>query len=114
MSDQKEKLYTLKIENVYEILDKAQDEQEISRELLALYLSMENQNEYVSFLLSEVYWTNYSIVRILGREIETAVLTEQKEFVIMEDSLHILQSLTISKHAAALELKKLSVSIDKN
>ena len=34
MTDEKEKLYTLNIENVYDMLDVAQDDCEISRELL--------------------------------------------------------------------------------
>jgi len=114
MADQKEKLYTLNIENVYDILDNAQDDCEISRELLAMYLGIDQASEYVSFLLCEIYWTNYSIIRILEKEIESAVLTEDKQFVIMEDSLHILQSLTISKHAASGELKKMSISLQKN
>ena len=114
MTDEKEKLYTLNIENVYDMLDVAQDDCEISRELLTMYLSLDSMNEYVSFLLCEVYWTNYSIIRILEKEIESAVLTEDKQFIIMEDSLRILQSLTISKHAASGELKKMSVSLQKN
>ena len=53
-------------------------------------------------------------MRILEKEIDTAVLTEDKQFLMAEDSIGILQSLMISKHAAIAELRKLSVSIEKN
>ena len=114
MSEEKSKIYTLPMDAVYEILSDAQDTGEISKDFLLTYLDMDLANEYICFLLSEVYWTSYSTVRILEKEIDTAVLTEDKQFLIAEDSLNILQSLMISKHAAITELRKLSVSVEKN
>ena len=110
----KNKAYTLTMESVYEILSDAQDTGELSKDLLLTFLDMDLPNEYICFLLSEVYWTSYSSVRILEREIDTAVLTEDKQFLIAEDSLNILQSLMLSKHAAITELRSLSISIEKN
>lgn len=114
MDKKSKKAYTLTVESVYEILSDAQDDCEISRDLLLTYLDMDLSNEYISFLLSEVYWTSYSVIRVLEREIDTAVLTEDKQFLIAEDSLNILQSLVVSKHAALGELRGLSVSLEKN
>ena len=111
---EKSRLYTLSVDGVYEILDDAQDDCDISRDFLSTYLDMAMANEYICFLLSEVYWTSYSTISILEREIDTAVLTEDKQFLIAEDSLNILQSLVLSKHAALRELCMLSVSLQKN
>lgn len=114
MSKKNSKAYTLSIDSVYEILSDAEDTADASKDFLLTYLDMDIHNEYISFLLSEVYWTSYSIVRILEKEIDTSVLTEDKQFLIAEDSFSILQSLMISRHAAQSELRKLSVSIEKN
>ncbi len=114
MSKKDSKVYTLSVEAVYEILSDAQDTCDVSKDFLLTYLDMDLHNEYICFLLSEVYWTSYSVVRILEKEIDTAVLTEDKQFLMAEDSIGILQSLMISKHAAIAELRKLSVSIEKN
>lgn len=108
------KVYTLSIETVYDLLSGAQDDCELSRELLSTFLDTNGANEYICFLLSEVYWTSYSAIRILEREIDTAVITEKEEFLISVDSLQILQSLMISKHAASGELRNLSISLQKN
>ena len=114
MSEEAPKLYTFTIDKVYEMLDSAQDDGDIARELLGMYLRLEDQNEYISFLLSEIFWTNYSITKIIEKEIDTAVLTEKKEFVVTESTIKILQSLVISKHAASTELRRMSVSLQKN
>ncbi len=111
---EKSRAYTLSVESVYEILSGAQSDCELSRELLSMFLDVPHSNEYVCFLLSEVYWTSYSAIKILEREIDTAVFTEKDEFLMAEDSLQILQSLMISKHSAASELKNLSISLQKN
>ena len=94
---EKSRLYTLSVDGVYEILNDAQDDCDISRDFLSTYLDMAMANEYICFLLSD-----------------TAVLTEDKQFLIAEDSLNILQSLVLSKHAALRELCMLSVSLQKN
>ncbi|HAI44689.1 MAG TPA: hypothetical protein DCM40_44665 [Maribacter sp.] len=114
MSEESQKIYTFSVEAVYEMLDSAQDDRDVARELLAMYLDLESQNEYISFLLSEVFWTNYSITKLIEKEIDTAVLTEDKQFIVTETTLNILQSLVISKHAASSELRKMSVSLQEN
>lgn len=114
MEEDKDKAFTLSVEVVYDILNDVQDNFEIAKELLTLYLPVENHSDYACFLLSEILWTSYSTQKILEKEIESAVLTEDKQFIVLEESMMMLQSLLLSRQGACNELTKLSISVKKN
>jgi len=114
MEQDKDKAYTLAVETVYDILSDSQDNFEIAKEMLALYLSVEDHDEYACFLLSEILWTSYSTQKILEKEIESAVLTEDKQFIVLEESMMMLQSLLLSRQGACNELTRRSISVKKN
>jgi len=111
---EEDKAYTLTIETVYDILNDVQDNFEIAKELLTLYLSVKDHNDYACFLLSEILWTSYSTQKILEKEIESAVVTEDKKFLVLEESMMMLQSLLLSRQGACNELTKLSISVKRN
>ena len=80
-----------------------------------LIANEENYDDHLSVLMAEILWTNLSILNILNEEIETSVLhekegTEEKEFVVANETLLLLQALFVSRHRANLELNKFSYS----
>ncbi len=117
MEESNNKLYSLPIEYVFELVVKTENLLTTSRDLI-VHLTEDDQyleNEHVWSLACEIYWLNYTTLALLKKEIDTAAITkvsdDEADFAIAFETLKILQSMVVSNYYANTELNRLSYSV---
>ena len=109
-------LFTLSVDYVYDIIDESEIQISVGKDLLDDFIKSPPANKGLVPLVVEILWSNFSILKILDEEIETAVLRENKEtgedeFLLIENSINVLQQLMVARHYANLALNKISHSM---
>jgi hypothetical protein len=115
-SDNDNKLFSLPLEYAYGLIADNDEQLSMAKDLLSDFLKDEKINNSILFILVEILFANFSVLKIFNEEIETAVFHEnensgEKELVLSRSSIQMLQSLLLSKHYAISRLNKLSYSI---
>tara|TARA_B100000287_G_scaffold419402_1_gene457575 strand:+ start:2254 stop:2607 length:354 start_codon:yes stop_codon:yes gene_type:complete len=117
MSDEKVvRKYTLSVEYAIELLSETSEQISVLKGLFLHFLSDEDE-ERVDFLplLSELLWYNYSILKILNKEIDDPILDKDEDnMILLEKNILSLQSFMLSRYYAMLEMNKLSCSTSLN
>ena len=109
-------LFTLPVDYLYEIIEESENQISVGKDLLGDYFKDPPEDKGLVPLIVEVMWSNFSILKILDEEIETAVLrsnkdTGEEEFLLVENSMNVLQQLMLARHYANLALNKISLSM---
>jgi hypothetical protein len=112
------KTLSLSLEYILELIIQSEESYRAARELVLHFSEKEEygKNEYVFSLACELVWLNYSTLKLITQEIETAALVKHEdktsgtEMIILEETLQILQSMLISRHLATNELNRVSYS----
>jgi len=101
--------YAVPPEQLASILENAKSGFKTCRGILHHYLEV-GAEDRICALLSEVFWTNFNITKLLQEEIEAAKDEPDGQVVMTDQALVLLQTLVFSKKLADEELNKLSVS----
>ena len=116
---EQDKLHSLSVGYILELIIQSEESFRAAKELV-IHLSEDSKrekNEYVYSLACELVWLNYSTLKLITQEIETAALVPHKEegpateMIILEETLNLLQSMLISRHMASNELNRVSYSV---
>ena len=109
-----DKLYTIPVDYVFDLILDAEEQAKGAKELVRHLVESDEleKNEYVFVLACEIAAAASSILRLINKEIETAVLLEDsKEIVILQATLQSLQTLVLSKYYANNDLTKTAYSV---
>jgi len=110
------KKYTLSVEYAIELLTETAEQISALKGLFLHYLSDDpGPQSHLLPLLSELLWYNYSIKRMLNKEVDDPILDKSEEnLIILEKTMMSLQSFMLSRYYAMTEINKLSCSTSLN
>ena len=109
-------IFTLPVGYVHEILEETKVQINVGKDLLGDFFSDTPSNKNLIPLVVEILWSNFSILKLLDEEIETAVFrknekTGEEEFLLEENSINVLQQLMLARYYSNITLNKLSHSM---
>ena len=109
-------IFTLPVDYVHEILEETKVQISVGKDLLVGFFDDPPLNENLVTLIIEILWSNFSILKLLDEEIDTAVFhkneeTGEQEFLLEENSINVLQQLMLARYYANMALNKLSHSM---
>ena len=116
--NKKEKIYSLSVLYLEELMQECVEQIEISKDLICDFINNEalpKDNSYL-FPISEILFCNLTLLHFI--ELETDAYppslnkqTGEEEYLLSEQSMTILQSMTLSRYYAMTALNKLSYSV---
>ncbi len=111
-------VYTLPISSVFEMVDETKSQISTTKEFLVDLLQQQDKADdyFLLPLVVEILASNYSIQKLLEREVQNAVFHETEEgtsqdIILLKEVVGALSNLLISRYQANLELNALSRSI---
>ena len=112
----KNRVYTLSVKYLYEILEESDKQISVTEDLLQDFFSRPPQNSNLLPMVIEILWINYTVLKLLDEEIETAVLrtndsTGEEEFMLVETTMWYLEQLVLARWQANSLLTRLSYSV---
>jgi hypothetical protein len=103
------KLYTMPVDYIFDLIMETENNVKGATELISHFIeeiSVE-ENKYVFCLACEIVSSGSGVLRLLEKEIETAVLADDtEEIVMLQTTLEILQNLVVSNYYASRELSR--------
>jgi hypothetical protein len=110
--------YTLPIESMLDLVEETEAQISITKELLADLLQRQDvaDDHFLLPLVVEILASNYSIHKLIEREIENADICQTKDVsgqdvVLLKEVVNILNALLLGRYQANLELNMLSHSV---
>jgi len=112
----KSRVYTIAIEYLYQLLEESDKQINVSEDMLQDMFANPPKNSNLLSSVVEILWLNYTIVKVLDEEIDTAVIrkndsTGEDEFMLAETTMWHLEQLLLARWQANLSLTKLSYSV---
>ena len=116
MSEKKSRVYSLSVSHLYEMLEESDKQISVTEDLLQEFFSRPPQNSNLLPMVVEILWLNYTVLKLLDEEIDTAVLrindsTGEEEFMLMETTMWHLEQLVLARWHANLLLTRMSYSV---
>ena len=114
--DRKKQFFSLPVDYALELIIESEEQISIGLGLLEDMLVENPGEKKITPIIIEILWSNFSMAKILEKEIENPVFhthedTQEDEYVLTEEIIQALQTLLLSRHYANIELNKFSYSM---
>ena len=116
MDEQSEKLYSVSVDYIYDILDEAVEQVDMAKKFLPEILDRIDLSEDILYHTSEILYANLALARMAEAEVETAARrtnpeTNDEEYILTAQVFRTLQTLLLSRYYAIISLNKMSFSL---
>ncbi len=110
MSKKKQnKLYSLPVDYIFNLIIETEDDISGAIELISHFVDSSSikENKYVFGLACEIVSSGLGVLDLIDKEIETAILVDESEEVIIPQSvLEVLQNLVVANYYASKALRR--------
>tara|TARA_R110001599_G_scaffold118513_1_gene287801 strand:+ start:64 stop:429 length:366 start_codon:yes stop_codon:yes gene_type:complete len=118
MPKEKKKVYTLSVAYMEEMLQECNEQISISKDLICDLITDETlpNNNSLLFPVTEILFCNLTMLYFIELEMgsyppSTNKETGEDEYLLSEESMTLLQSMTLSRYYANSSLNKISYSV---
>lgn len=116
---EKPKLYTLPLQYVCEIIEEAEAQISVTRDIVKDLLGSPDENVKITSMLVKLLWLNYAILEVVTEAVEepayhTNEKTGEDEYMLTEEELMNLQNYVVARYYTKGQLNKLSYSVTLN
>ena len=116
MTEEKKELFAVPVDYIYDILDEALIQADMSKNLLIDVIQQDISHNDILSLVTEILYTNLTISRLTEKEVITSYSrlhpeTDEEEYILSNEIMITLQSLLLSKYYATQNLSQVSYSL---